>query len=131
MKVLDVAGHAANAFYILLMYSGSHTYLPELYDILGHEKMIKVLDVFAGTTIKFPSEKELQRLAAEIRIYFRLKRANKKLRCMLMKEIADELGVTEDEIRAVFNKTSRVLEQQLGLEILDGKKRRRFRATPD
>lgn len=128
MKILDVTGNAADIFYVLLMYSGQYDFLPELYEVLGKEKMIQVLDIFAGTTIKFPQDKELERIAAEVSIYMRVRRAPKGARPEVIKDLADVYQTTEDTIRVIYDKTVTIIEDKLGMEILSGpKSSRRYR----
>lgn len=129
MKVLDVTGNAADVFYVLLLYSGQYDFLPELYDVLGREKTVQLLDIFAGATVKFPPEKELERLAAEVRIYLRLKQASEKQRIAVIKDLADEYGLVEEVVKQVYDKTAAVIEDKLGMEVLLGSlKQRRYRS---
>jgi hypothetical protein len=128
MRVLDVTGHAADVFYILLMYSGQYDFLPELYEVLGKEKMVQLLDIFAGVTVKFPSEKVLERLAAEVSIYLRIKQASEKMRPEVIKDLATHHMLAEDVVRDIYTKTASVIEDQLGMGVLCGsEKRRRYR----
>jgi hypothetical protein len=131
MKILDISGHDADVFYVLLMYSGQYDFLPELYEVLGSEKMAQVLDIFAGTTISFPREKELERIAAEVSIYLRIRQAYKSKRPEVIEDLADTYCTTEDNIRVIYDKTSAVLEDKLGMVILSGpKSSRRYRKQP-
>jgi len=128
MRVLDVTGHAADIFYVLLLYSGEYNFLPELYEILGQEKTVQLLDIFAGTEIRFPPSKELHRLAAEVQLYLRIKNAKSpKMRALVIHDLADQNQVTEDAIRGIYEKTKKVIEGKLGMEVLDRGKKRRFR----
>lgn len=129
MKVLDVAGHDADIFYVLLLCSGQYDFLPELYDVLGREKTVQLLDIFAGTTVKFPPEKELERLAAEVRIFIRIKQAGEKQRLNVIKDLADQYGLTEEVVKQVYDKTASMIEDKLGMEVLIGSlKQRRYRS---
>ena len=126
--MLDVTGHSAGVFYVLLMYSGQYDFLPELYEVLGQDQTIQLLDIFAGVTIKFPAEKVLERLAAEVTIYLRIKQASSRKRPEVIKDLADQYLLDEDIIRTIYDKTSAIIEDKLGMEVLLGaSKLRRYR----
>ena len=126
IRVLDVNGYAADVFYVLLLYSGQYEFLPELFDVLGRERTMQILEVFAGTTIKFPSIRRLKRLAAEVRIYLRVKNSSKnpRHRAVVIHDLADEYQMTEESIRTIYERTSKLIEGDLGMEVLRAKRRR-------
>ena len=125
MQILDFKGDYVNLLYVLLLYSGKYDFLPDLYDTIGEEMTLKLLDVFAGSKIRFPSSEELKRLISEVRIYMRLKAAQKKHQPAIVRDIADELIITEATVRNIYSRVAKIVEKDLGMEVLGG--RRRFR----
>lgn len=124
MQILDIQGYSADVFYVLLLYSGKYEFLPELYDVLGKDLALRVLDIFAGTRIKFPPLKEIRRLGAEVHIYLRIKNAQDQQRSQVVKDLSDEYGLSTENVRDTFERTRAIIEGDLGMKVLHGKKRR-------
>lgn len=122
MQILDLNGHQASLFYIILLYTGKFNYLPDLYDAIGKEETIKLLDIFAGTKIEFPSEEELKKYTAEVDVYLRLKKVSSKRRPSLVRDLAREYVTSEDTIRNTYDRAAKVLERDLGIEVKLGRR---------
>ncbi len=122
MQILDLNGNQADLFYILLLYSGKYNYLPDLYDAVGKEETIKLLDIFAGVKVEFPSVEDLKKFAAEVDVYMRMKKASVKRRPSLVKDLADEYITSEDTIRNTYSRAAKVIEGDLGIEVRVGRR---------
>lgn len=61
--------------YWILLRSGKYDFLPELFEILDEDvdKMSKVLTMFSGVTISFPTLDTLEKYNTEIKIYARMR----------------------------------------------------------
>jgi len=130
MKFFDEPGYAVDVFYVLLMYSTHYDYLPELYEVLGKELMIKILDIFSDVTIQFPSSKELSKLASEVSIYIRIKKSTTKNRTKVISDLADEYLIDVETVNEIYARVKSIVEDQLGMEVLSGKQKpRRYRVN--
>lgn len=125
--ILDVQGNSIDIFYVLLLYSDKYGFLPELYEILGKDKTFKLLDIFAGMTIKFPSLSEMERIAFEVKVYMKLSRVSEDYRVSITQDLADEYDLTTESIRLIFDKTKRFIEGDLNIEVMNVK--RRYKAS--
>jgi hypothetical protein len=117
VKLLNISGHSVDLFYVLLLHTGKYEFLPELYDVLGKELTLRVMDIFAGTSVKFPNQKVLARLAAEVEIYVRVGSAQESQRASVIHSLAEKLALSEDHVREVYNKTRHLLEEELGVSL--------------
>lgn len=118
MKLLESPNQLeAHIIYILLLRSGKYTFLPELLDVVGQEKMMELLQLFSGMQFKFPETSEIERYAKEVTIFFRVHRATAKRRSIVIKDLADQYFVDEDTIRLAHHKISRLLEHDLQLKL--------------
>jgi len=127
MRILDINGYAADVFYVLLLCSGQYDFLPELYEVLGKDLTLRVLDIFAGNKIKFPPVRELHRLAAEVHIYIRVKNATSKNRAQVIHDLSREYHLSTENVRLVYEKTKKLIEGELGMQVLH-ERRRRYRS---
>lgn len=120
MKVLDFNGYALDVFYVMLLYSGKYEFLPELYDVLGKEKTLQLMDIFSGTSVKFPSTQEIKSISTEVAIYVRLKRANTSTRRknMLIDELSSEYSIHPDTVRNIYDRVSKVVEDDLQFKVI-------------
>lgn len=107
----------AHIVYIMLLRSGRYTYLPELFDAVGKEKMLEVLQLFAGMQIKFPTMDEIKRYAKEVTIFFRINKVSEKQRASVVKDLADEYIVDEDTINLIYQQMSHLLKDELLLRL--------------
>ena len=97
----------------MLLKSGKYSFLPELLDVVGSDKMMELLQLFAGLEFKFPPMAELQMYAKEVNVFFRINKANKGQRSRVVKDLVDEYYVDEDMINYIYKKMKRVLQDEL------------------
>jgi hypothetical protein len=93
----------------MLLRQGGHTLLPELFDVVGDELFIRLLDTFSGDTFVFPSEKELKRYSKEVDIYVRVKQAEVKHR--EMERLAFEYVCTYQNIQQTYARMSKIIDE--------------------
>lgn len=118
MKLLESPTRLeAHIIYILLLRSGKHTFLPELLDVVGPEKMMELLQLFAGMQFKFPTTEEIERHAKEVTIFFRVHSASPQQRAAVIKDLADTYFVDEDTINLAYRKIASLIEQDLQLRL--------------
>lgn len=115
--MLDVNADHADLLYVLLLYSGKYTFLPDLYECLGREKMIEVMDIFAGSSISFPSAATLKKYARELSIYLRLKNVGPQRKKDMTKDLADEYMLDEQTIQDSYRKVEKIVEGDLGINV--------------
>lgn len=108
---------AMQVVYILLLLTDKYNFLPELLDVVGREKMMELLQLFAGITIKFPTIQEIERYSKEVTIFFRVHRSTKEQRASVVKDLADYYLVTEDAINLVYNKVKHLVEEDLYIPV--------------
>ena len=120
IRFSDISGHSVDLFYVLLLYNGRYDFLPDLYDVFGRDLTMKIMDLFAGLTIKFPSVKEIKKLALEVDVYTRLSSAGTSGRQSdVVGNLIDEYGIGEQTVWSIFNKVKGVLEGDLKMFILN------------
>ena len=56
-------------FYIALLRGAEKTLLPELYEVLGKDALLDVIDRFAGVTVTFPSKDVLRKAVEDTMMY--------------------------------------------------------------
>ena len=118
MKLLESPDQLeTHIIYILLLRSGKYTFLPELLDVVGREKMVELLQLFAGMQFKFPATSEIEKYAKEVTIFFRVHRAMPKQRASVVKDLADEYFVDEDTINLAYRKIAHLIKQDLQLKL--------------
>lgn len=94
---------------VLLIRQGGHVLLPELFDVVGEDMFLRLLDTFSGETFKFPSERELKRYAKEVDIYVCVKNADVKHR--EMERLAGEYMCTYQAIQQVYAKMTKLVNE--------------------
>jgi len=125
MKLFNSEGYNTDVFYILLLYSGKYSFLPDLHEVVGREKMSDLLSIFAGTTIKFPSEDDLRKTAFQVQTYVRIKSSPTSQKTSVIRDIADENMITVDTVENTFIRASRIIEDDLGVKIEFGRNKGR------
>lgn len=103
--------------YVLLLKSAKNSFLPELLDVVGEDKMMEMLQLFAGMKFQFPTIKDLERHAKDVNIFFRLHRTPAKRRPAVMKDLAHEYFVEEDDIQYLFKKMQKLVLQELHIKL--------------
>jgi len=124
MKLVDLNGYQTDLFYIILLYSGKYSYLPDLYDSVGKDTAIKLLDTFAGSTIEFPSITDIKKYTTEVEVYFRIQKVSKRRRPSLIKDLSLEFQTTEDTIRNIYERAAKIIEGDLGIELIQNGRRK-------
>lgn len=105
---LSIQGENKKRLLIMaLLNTDQYSFLPELLDIFGEDKLVKFLDVFSGCSIEIPSREKLNRSIREIEIYNRLENSKNK---PTHAKLASEYGVSEEYIRVVHNKVNSMLQ---------------------
>lgn len=117
MKILDNNNDHVSLFYVLLLQCGKYSFLPELYDMLGEEKTLQVLEVFAGKTIRFPLMSELTRIARDIAIYCRIAKVPENSSTPVVNDLATEYNMEAMTVRKVYSEMSKTV-QALGIKFL-------------
>lgn len=108
---------AASLIYILLLKSGKYSFLPELLDVVGEDKMMELLELFAGVKFQFPSMDELKKHAKEVTVFFRVHKARPAHRGKVVKELAEEYFITDDMINIIYKKMAKLVQQDLQLNV--------------
>lgn len=61
-----------SALRVSLLMTGKFGFLPELMDLIGKENFLKVFNVFAGTTVRFPTPEEMVLAVRDVDIWVQL-----------------------------------------------------------
>ena len=119
MKLFEqnISALEEQVIYILLLRSGKHTYLPELLDVVGQDKMMQLLQLFAGMKFQFPKTTELAKYAKEVTIFFRIRNSPKNQQHAVIRDIAEEYFIEECMIRVIYKKISQLVEQDLQIKL--------------
>lgn len=123
LGINNFSGRDSDVLYILMLLSGKYNFLPELYDVLGYEMTLKVLDIFAGTEIKFPSEKEFARLARDVSVYSRLSSVTPSMKESVVNQISLEYNISVSSVNDIYESVSSSLKS-LGLKALENVRRK-------
>lgn len=99
----------ADLFLALLLRDGTLTYLPELYEVFGPEKLVDFLDIFAGATFEVPSTEVLSKIARDISVYH-----DHQSGTYTFPELARKYDLSENEVKWACSKVSEV-EKGIGL----------------
>lgn len=102
---LDVIENISDHFLRYLCVRVSNSLLPELYSIIGPEKFMEVLNVFAGATLKFPS---IERTGSILRDWIIFQEARLGYSKVL---IAQRHGVTLSTVKGVVSRCSKFLKE--------------------
>lgn len=108
---------APSLIYILLLKSGKYSFLPELLDVVGEDKMMELLELFSGMQIKFPTIEEIRKHAKEVTVFFRLQKARPAHRATVVKQLAEEYFVEEDMINIIYKKMVKLVQQDLQVKL--------------
>ena len=104
--------HQADLFVGLLVRNRSLSYLPELYEVFGPEKLVDFLDLFAGTTFEVPSIETLAGITRSLAIYNDLSMKGYNAR-----ELARKYDISETAVRET---ASMVRDIEKEIEVLSG-----------
>jgi hypothetical protein len=100
----------------MLLRHDKYSFLPELLDEVGEELMTRLLDVFAGATIEFPSIKRLERYSREVCIYDRLNKTSKVSRSTVVNNLSDEYEIDNDTVWMIYHKIASLVEKSFGVK---------------
>lgn len=103
--------------YLLLMRNEKYSFLLELLEEVGDETMGRLLQIFSGSTIQFPSMLELERLAKQITIYYRIRCAPKSQQASIVKLLSDEYLLDEHMVLRHYHSMVQLVEKDLKLRI--------------
>ncbi len=92
---------------LVLLNTDAYTFLPELLDLFGEDKLLKFLDVFSGTSIQVPSREKLGKSIRDVDIFCRLEYAKHK---PTYKELSEEYEVSEKYIYLTYNRIKALME---------------------
>lgn len=98
----DVQKHLP-AFFSLLIGTARETLLPDILEVVGHDALLKFLDVFAGMTITVPSRDVLVQLARDADIYARYRADN-------VHTLATDHELTDDQVREIYRQAKAIVE---------------------
>jgi hypothetical protein len=112
-----VSNRAVDLFKVSLLESFENTHLPELYDALGKDAFLKLLDVFenstffacphCGQSLKFPTLDKIQAVLLDVAAYCRLLDAPKGTKSGIIRELARQYGTSLGRVRSSFNRMER------------------------
>lgn len=130
MKVpMNRSGEVVDLFKIAILEAFGNTHLPFLYDVLGKEKFLEVLDIFQGTelvpcpgcgeSIEWPCRDKLAEILRDLVIYFRIKAARLGSRAGVVRDLADDFGLGPGQVRYVNKRmTAKVREHHSFKQII-------------
>lgn len=106
---LSMAGEVVDLLQFAIIEAFGDTHLPFLYEAIGPEKFLQVLDIFqdskmipcpnCGESINWPSRDLLAQTLRDLIIYFRLSRAHQGRKNVIIEETASEFGMTISQVR--------------------------------
>lgn len=99
-----------DALFVLLVHSGRYELLPELYEVFGREKLLQFLEIFGGTTIKVPSEKDLIQAARDVAIYTRLHDAQPGHKDPV-DDLCHEYDLCSDEVYTIYREMAQLMDR--------------------
>lgn len=110
-------------FKFFLLDKFGDTHLPELYEAIGRDSFLRVLDIFQGTelisckecgsVIYWPSKKSLFNLVRDLVIYFKLKRAPIGRKADLVSSMSEEFGISKHGVRLINRNTKRIADKMV------------------
>ena len=118
MKLLDANGDNVRLVYLLLLADKKNTFLPDLYDLLGEDRTLEMMEVFAGQTIEFPSVARIEELTRDVEIFVRIQSAPKKKRSSVIRDLADTKDLRISQVRRLHSRMSNFFENKLGMRFL-------------
>ena len=101
----------SEAIFASMMDLGEVTLLPELYHCFGYERMMKFLDIFAGTTFVVPSKVKLENAIRDAMIFTKLSKRGRKGKTQkaALKSVCKEYRMTKKTAIGIYN---RILAQK-------------------
>lgn len=100
---------------ITIMIDQKYTFLPEIYEVFGKEKMLKFMSIFGGTTVQVPTEDDLVQTIRDVQLYIDV--VNRKNGRPPFSQIADKYEMTKPFALQVFNRIRKKVEGFEGVEL--------------
>lgn len=93
-----------DALQVALLRAGKDTLLPEIYDIFGKEKLLKFLDIFAGTTVQVPTKKVLEDAIRDTYIYLGIEnaKAKRKEKADVVRDLAKRYDIDNRDVHIIY-----------------------------
>lgn len=85
---------------LMLLYLSRHSQMPELYNELGKEGFLRLVQAFGGTRLELPTQEELIRAVTEVHIYSELK--DKPSDRRIADRLARKYQCARSDIRDIF-----------------------------
>lgn len=91
--------------YLLLLRSGQYTFLPDLFDAINEDNnmMIRLLSLFAGQKISFPTPDRIAKHVRDIKIFCRLCNLRGRNFTSVASELSSEFGLSDSEVHRRYN----------------------------
>jgi len=86
-----------------------YTLLPELKRFLGKEKFLEFLELFSGSFIKVPSDKDLARWLRDYNIYKRLSGTRGSI---AVEEFAKQYHISTERVRHIYMEVRDLLKRK-------------------
>jgi hypothetical protein len=114
----DMGFVESKILYLLLLRSGKYSFLPDLFDAIGEDNdmMVRLLSMFAGQRITFPTVNLIAAYTRDIRIYYRLTGLTGRGLAAAIEELSAEYSIDEWSIRHKFRKM-RGIAEDAGIQI--------------
>lgn len=117
MKPIDCNGDYVGVLHLLLLQSGKYSFVPELHNIVGDDLMIKILEIFGGVTMKFPSDDEISMIARDIDVYRRLEKVPDGKKASPIADLASTYDTCDENVIAIYNRVHKNLSK-LGIRFV-------------
>jgi hypothetical protein len=93
-----------DALQVALLRAGKDTLLPEIYDIFGKDKLLKFLDIFAGTTVVVPTKKVVEDSIRDTYIYLGMEKAKAQRKEMadVVRDLALRYDIDNRDVHTIY-----------------------------
>ena len=82
--------------------------ISDFYRVFGGEPTAKLLTVFAGTTMRIPGTREIQKLSRNIAIYETLRKAKSEGKTRkVIQQMSEKYGISKRRVRVVYREVRR------------------------
>lgn len=108
LRIVDrVCRDRRDEMWLMLVAMGKFTLLPELYEVIGGDRLVKFLEIFGGTTIQIPPRDEIINAARSIDIFTRISTTGH--RSTMITRLSEEYDITEDMVMSIFRDTAETM----------------------
>lgn len=101
-----------NLVELMFEYMDRYSVLPEIFSLLGPEKTLDFLEVFGGSTIKFPPRNAVAQVIRDFEIYRALNGLGGESRLVVMARLAGQHDLTEGYIKEVHDRVAAFMEKR-------------------